>query len=213
MAVLVDHSCNRSQVGSLISSVIEDFTQGLHAHVVEVPEGWSLSTLENEVKDDPCVVYVGENHTYHNGPLRDPQINLNDTETKYLLHLNAIRANKAYKELYHAKSGAKSPVVLAVVDTGVDLQHEDLKDRLWTNPDEIPDNNLDDDNNGFVDDIHGVNTVTSTGDPSPTSTPATGRTHGTHVAGLAVASANNSKGVAGVFGSPPAKIMGIMCFL
>ena len=51
------------------------------------------------------------------------------------------------------------PVVVAVIDSGVDIEHEDLADVIWTNEDEIPGNGIDDDNNGYVDDIHGWNFI------------------------------------------------------
>ena len=51
------------------------------------------------------------------------------------------------------------PVIVAILDTGVDIEHEDLKDNVWTNSDEIPDNGIDDDNNGYIDDIHGWNFI------------------------------------------------------
>ncbi|MEZ8037885.1 S8 family peptidase [Vibrio crassostreae] len=49
------------------------------------------------------------------------------------------------------------PVIVAVLDSGVDVEHEDLKNKLWTNEDEIPDNGIDDDGNGYIDDVHGWN--------------------------------------------------------
>ena len=57
------------------------------------------------------------------------------------------------------KGRASTPVVVAVIDSGVDVDHEDLKDNMWINEDEIPDNGIDDDNNGYVDDIHGWNFI------------------------------------------------------
>ncbi|WP_217603208.1 S8 family peptidase [Chitinophaga sp. GbtcB8] len=66
-----------------------------------------------------------------------------------------ISAEKAYKELLKGKKS--TPVVVAVIDSGIDTTHEDLKSILWTNPKEIPGNNIDDDGNGYVDDIHGWN--------------------------------------------------------
>ncbi|MGB5048875.1 MAG: S8 family peptidase, partial [Caldilineaceae bacterium] len=68
-----------------------------------------------------------------------------------------VSANKMYSDVL---SGKKSEtVVVAVIDGGVDWQHEDLKDVMWTNPGEIPGNNIDDDNNGYVDDVHGWNFI------------------------------------------------------
>ena len=63
--------------------------------------------------------------------------------------------NRAYKELLSGKKA--SPVIVAVIDMGVDTVHEDLLGHIWTNPKEIPGNGIDDDHNGYVDDIHGWN--------------------------------------------------------
>lgn len=85
-----------------------------------------------------------------------------------------------------------SDVVVAVIDTGIRPTHEDLRGNLWTNVGEIPGNGLDDDENGYVDDIHGMDTLKESGgvdDPHG---------HGTHVAGIIGASGNNSLGIAGV---------------
>ncbi len=62
---------------------------------------------------------------------------------------------RAYQELVGSKKG--ETVIVAVVDSGMDLEHEDLAGVLWTNTGEIPGNGIDDDNNGFVDDVHGYN--------------------------------------------------------
>ncbi|MFM7795993.1 MAG: S8 family serine peptidase, partial [Candidatus Nitrosotenuis sp.] len=82
--------------------------------------------------------------------------------------------------------------VVGIIDTGIDYNHEDLVDNVWTNPGEIPGNGIDDDNNGYVDDIHGWNAITSTGNPMDDDS------HGTHVAGTIGAMADNGKGVVGV---------------
>jgi subtilisin family serine protease len=88
-----------------------------------------------------------------------------------------------------ATSGA---VTVAVVDTGVDLSHPDLAPNLWTNPGEVPGNGIDDDGDGFVDDVHGVNLLDGSGDPSDDNG------HGTHIAGIVAARGDNGIGVAGV---------------
>ncbi|HXD79814.1 MAG TPA: S8 family peptidase [Puia sp.] len=69
-----------------------------------------------------------------------------------------ISLKKAY-EFVHLKKLKSKTVVVAVIDSGVDTAHEDLKDILWTNPGEIPGNGIDDDHNGYVDDVHGWNFI------------------------------------------------------
>lgn len=65
----------------------------------------------------------------------------------------ALNVEKAYTELLKGKQGRK--IIVAVIDSGVDIEHEDLKDVIWTNPKEIPNNGKDDDKNGYIDDVHG----------------------------------------------------------
>ena len=88
------------------------------------------------------------------------------------------------------------PVVIAITDLGGDWRHEDLLANVWTNENEIPGNGIDDDNNGFIDDVHGVNTLNRDDTDNDPYTPG-GNPHGTHVAGAASAVTDNSAGVAG----------------
>ncbi len=81
---------------------------------------------------------------------------------------------------------------IAVLDTGANLSHPDLIDNLWTNPGEIPDNGIDDDGNGWVDDVHGYDMFHGDGDPDDDNG------HGTHVSGTIGAVGNNGIGVTGV---------------
>ena len=66
-----------------------------------------------------------------------------------------MSVDKAYAELLSQRKG--SAVIVGVIDSGVDIEHEDLKNVIWVNEDEIPGNGIDDDRNGYVDDIHGWN--------------------------------------------------------
>ncbi len=82
--------------------------------------------------------------------------------------------------------------VVAVIDTGTDYNHPDLDSNIWTNPGEIPSNGVDDDGNGYIDDIHGYDFWSNDADPMDENG------HGTHVAGTICAESNNEQGVAGV---------------
>lgn len=81
----------------------------------------------------------------------DNWFNLDPTEN----NVNGVSTEKVYSELLKGKTGRT--VVVAVIDGGVDYFHEDLKDIIWNNPREIPGNGIDDDKNGYIDDIHGWN--------------------------------------------------------
>ncbi len=93
-----------------------------------------------------------------------------------------------------------SEIVIAILDSGIRYTHEDLAENMWINPGEIAGNGIDDDNNGYIDDIHGINTVGVDGSRTPETEgdPMDDLGHGTHVAGIAGAVGNNGKGVVGV---------------
>ncbi len=93
---------------------------------------------------------------------------------------------------------AKTPITVAVLDTGADLAHEDLVGNFWTNNKEIPGNGIDDDGNGYVDDTLGWNFVSNNNQP------VDGSGHGTHVSGIIAATRDNNKGIAGICGNDAA---------
>ncbi|KAF7775205.1 hypothetical protein PCIT_a1339 [Pseudoalteromonas citrea] len=83
-------------------------------------------------------------------------------------------------------------VIVGVIDTGVDHTHPDLAANMWVNPNEIAGDGIDNDNNGFIDDVHGINAITDAGDPMDD------QGHGSHVAGTIGAVGNDGVGVVGV---------------
>jgi len=92
-----------------------------------------------------------------------------------------------------------SGIVVAVIDTGLDANHVDIAANIWTNTGEIPGNGMDDDYNGYIDDVHGWNFVLNNNSPTD------GQGHGTHVSGTIAALGNNGTGIIGV--APKAKIL------
>lgn len=123
----------------------------------------------------------------HLGDVLRPAAIANDPGTASQWSLAAASATQAWD----VTTGSRN-VVVAVLDSGIDLTHPDLVGNLWTNPGEVAGNGLDDDNNGFVDDIHGWNFDTNNANLQD------GYGHGTHVAGIIGATGNNGTGVTGL---------------
>ena len=102
-------------------------------------------------------------------------------------------------EIYQNPPDQTSTVVVAIIDTGVDMLHPDLAANIWTNPREITDNGIDDDNNGYIDDVHGWDFAASTDPLDPgDNDPSDEYGHGTHCAGIIAAITNNTLGIAGI---------------
>jgi subtilisin family serine protease len=89
------------------------------------------------------------------------------------------------------KNTGSTDVIVAVIDTGIDYNHPDLASNMWLNPNEIVDG-IDNDGNGYIDDIHGINAITGSGDPMDD------HGHGSHCSGTIGGVGNNGTGVAGV---------------
>lgn len=144
---------------------------------------------------EPGVVSAEPNY------LRRMSVTPNDVYFSDQWHLyQSSGADIAAKRAWDIEKG-NAAVVIAVVDTGVDLDHPDMSSKIWVNGGEIPNNGIDDDNNGYVDDYNGWDFVHDDKDPNPDpswSGTNKGVYHGTHVSGIAAAATNNAAGVAGV---------------
>ncbi len=103
--------------------------------------------------------------------------------------LQSMNAIKAWNKL---KIKGSKKIIVAVIDTGIDTKHPDLQKNLWVNTKEIPGNNIDDDKNGCIDDIHGCNLITKRGDIKDN------HGHGSHIAGIIGATHGNGVGISGV---------------
>jgi subtilisin family serine protease len=159
----------------------------------------TTAALIAELSQDHTVALVEPNYLRWPTDMRTP----NDPRFGQLWAMqNTGQAVNAFAGTAHADIGFLSAwglarpstdeVVVVVIDTGLDLTHPDIVSNLWTNPGEIPNNGLDDDGNGYVDDVHGYDFVNGTGAVTDAGF------HGTHVSGTIAASGNNRLGVIGV---------------
>jgi RHS repeat-associated protein len=175
------------------------------AELLEVEVGQNIDTIINELKNDPNVEYVQPNYKL--------TINTIPTDAKFReqwglqnigqeiegmpgrtgVDINAFNA-------WNTTTGSAS-VVVGVLDTGVDINHNDLKSNIFVNTKEIPNNNIDDDKNGYVDDVNGwdfANADKTVYDSSEKDF------HGTYIAGI-IAAKSDTVGITGI--APNVKVM------
>ena len=115
------------------------------------------------------------------------------TNQWYLQKINAFRAWN--------KVNTSPDIVIAIIDSGIQINHPDLRENIWQNSGEVADNGIDDDRNGFIDDVNGWDFIGNTPDPNPrfeAGFTEAGVHHGTIIAGIAAASGNNAAGIAGI---------------
>lgn len=166
---------------------------------------FQMEEQENEypVFDDPFEEPSAPWHwmpPQHRGGFRWFSTTADDSNTAATAGVD-VNAEKAWS-LY---SGGKRDVVVALVDTGVDYTHEDLADNIWVNTDEIPGNGIDDDRNGYVDDVYGWNFYSGNNHVYTGSDDS----HGTHGAGTIAAESGNRVGIAGLAQGEHVKVMAV----
>lgn len=174
---------------------------------------WSIGTGDAEaaaaaLDENPLVAYAEVNRPLTQATPEGPTPVLpDDAEFEALWGLDntgqtggSVDADIDAPEAWERATGG-AQIVVAVIDGGIDYTHPDLAPHIWTNPGEVPGNGLDDDGNGYVDDVHGYDFAND--DPDPIDTDG----HGTHVAGTIGAVGNNGIGVAGVM--PEVQLMAV----
>lgn len=181
---------------------------------MELPKGLELAQVLAAMQDDERIAYAETNEIYHQPevsgvPPEDP----NDLgPALWGLHNSGQDGGKPGADVHAREAwnittgdGTDQGPIIAVIDGGIDYNHPDLRANMWVNQGEIPDNGIDDDGNGVVDDVYGFNAYANTGDPLDGS-----NGHGTHVAGTIGAVGNNGEGVTGVMQS--ARLMAVKIF-
>ncbi len=165
--------------------------------LARVPAQDTLAVIE-QLRARPDVLYAEPNYILRKTTLpNDPRFN----EQWGLQSTSNPNADIDAPQAWDTTTGS-SNVVVGVIDEGIDISHPDLAANIWTNPGETAGNNVDDDGNGFVDDIHGWdfanndNTVYDGPGTTPEGDPIDA--HGTHVAGVIGAVGNNGVGISGV---------------
>jgi serine protease len=196
-ALLVQFRPGSESPGSLAAHLLGgrvgeewSLTPGLRR--VELPPGVDVQTAIGLYQGDPNVLYAEPDYRVQlqlepNDPLFWNQWDLHNTGQNGGIFDVDIDAPEAWD----VTTGSDS-VIVAVIDTGIDYRHPDLAANIWTNPGEIPGNGIDDDRNGYVDDVHGYDFANRDGDPMDD------HFHGTHVAGTIGAVGDNGIGIAGI---------------
>jgi subtilisin family serine protease len=183
--------------------------------IVRVPEGQDYFATLAQLQQDPSVRSVGPNVIKHVTEIipNDPLF-LNGASTVAEGLQNPAVKNDQWGLLQSGAPAAwdtstgNAAVIVAVLDTGINFGHEDMVNRVWTNPGEVASNGVDDDGNGFVDDIRGWDfqgwTGTSGGDADPTDPSGDTVSHGNATASIVAAQGNNGVGMTGVAGGSTA---------
>lgn len=193
----------------LLTTVLSMGAWNIGAHIMEAKQNKKLSSLKKPSQSSKRKTELGKIN-YKNKTKQILDIKLLDPAMSKKWGLKVTDAALAWKK--HNVLGSKD-IVIAIIDTGIDVNHPDLKNNLWKNPGEIgldsqgrnkATNGIDDDRNGYVDDVHGWNFVGNNKDLSDH------HGHGTHISGIVGAESGNGIGISGM--APKVSLMTLKYF-
>jgi subtilisin family serine protease len=177
--------------------LVEEYAEFPSIELLSFGDASTAGRALEALRRDPRVEYAEPDVTWHlDGSPSDPRFadlwGLENTGQAVNGHAPGTPGVDVEAQAAWAVGNGSEDVVIAVIDSGIDYTHEDLAGNVWTNAREVPGNGEDDDGNGIVDDVHGMNAIDNSGDPMDDAG------HGTHVAGTIGAVGDNGKGVTGV---------------
>lgn len=167
---------------------LSPISKALNIYRVITPQALTLNEVDSKLKS---ISSSKIKSIIPNLPIEKRNSSPNDFFYEDQWNLQVIKANKAWEQSTGGLDMDGNEIIIAILDDGYDLFHEDLRDNYWYNPNEIPDDGIDNDGNGYIDDNMGVNIQTGTGIHA-------GVKHGTQVAGIIGAQGNNGLGIAGI---------------
>ena len=237
IVVLLDREPEDEALKAMVASL------GASAELIRHMEDYALIAIKDikeyesalsRLKNDELVKTVQPNYSISslkisNDTYSDSQWALNN-QGKYISYQNIVKEELASTAdvdmnipeawgFLNSREGNNREVIVAIIDTGIDYKHPELAEHMWVNENEIPEDGLDNDNNGYIDDVYGWDFYNGDGSichykydekhKMYLSNPKDRDDHGTHIAGIIGATANNNIGIAGIASGINIKLMAL----